>query len=194
MNRWPRLMLLATCFLSSVSIHCTRTPPPRTFPPQGKFLVLKKVFSRLPPVSQTDESPAAERWYKCYRTWELIVTVERGADVVKVSDDSPDVEVNDCVKWVVQPVNGDPNPPTIALIDFIETQGDSDEHGKPVNSKFVGDKCRNAGSSCSELIDFPAMPDGSKRKYKYVVRVNHEGRGKKSDPELEVSCSGCGEF
>ena len=128
--------------------------------------------------------------FVCSRVWRVELLVKQGDDTVYVTPpDKLKVEVGDCVLWETKTEAGDTNPAGIALVKFYDSESDipaGKAPGLQKNANMIGRGfCKTNQVLCAMRFDLAVGTYG----YKVVVR--HENKDKMTDPETEVSCTGC---
>jgi hypothetical protein len=126
--------------------------------------------------------------FVCSTVYRVELLVKTGDPNVHVSPSDPlPVEVGDCILWEAKTDAGDPLPAGVSLINFFDSASDVPP-GKTVaaNAIPVGRKfCRLRRALCVMQIGL------ARGTYRYEARVRHGPQEKKSDPEVQVSCTSC---
>jgi hypothetical protein len=162
-------------------------------PPATKKPVITRhvILNRRITITPTGSTAVQESLKKCVNVYDVTISAKKGKDKPDVTPDILKVEIGDCVRWTLATDSSDTGPASIDLINFLDTQSEATPVNKVANNKTATDVCQNSGRSCLQYIsmDYTGQPE----KYRYVVHITHENKTKKSDPELQVSCNGCGE-
>lgn len=128
---------------------------------------------------QTNVACATGVRFSCTAVYDITFDYVGGSVTVS-GDGYLSADTGSCIMFRV----ADPSTQTIRLIDFIDGVEGTTE--KPAGPVAIGEHCKES----VQCVVYLGLVEGS---YNYAATIGTPAGDKILDPEIEVSCTGCGE-